>query len=178
MKENVLSLTVVSAGGTGVKTWQRPRNSAAGYDLTRLFIGSEGTLGIVTEITLKLHPWHVKELVAVATFPNIKNAASAAQHIIARSGVQPNAVELVNETTMSFVNASGVSENKFLEKTSLLLKVRGRPSASAVSEQLLTVQQAVTTHHSVTFEALKSEDDNEVLWSARRAGWWLNFDYG
>ena len=64
MKENVLSLTVVPAGGIGVKTWQRPRNSAAGYDPTCLFIGFEGTLGIVTEITLKLHPWHVMEVVA------------------------------------------------------------------------------------------------------------------
>lgn len=177
MKENVLSLTVVLADGTVVKTRQRPRKSAAGYDLTRLFIGSEGTLGIVTEIVVKLQPRPAKELVSIATFPTIKDAASTAQHIISRSGIQPNAVELVNETSMSFVNASGVSEKKFLEKPSLLLKVGG-PNDSIIASQLEIIKKIAQEHNSIEFESSKSEDENEILWAARRAGLWSTFDYG
>lgn len=177
MKENILGLTVVLADGTVVKTRQRPRKSSAGYDLTRLFIGSEGTLGIVTEITVKLQPRPIKELVSIATFPTIKDAASAAQHIISRSGIQPNAVELVNETTMSFVNASGVSDKKFMEKPSLLLKIGG-PSDAIISEQLNIVEKVVKENNSINFENSKSEDENEILWAARRAGLWSTFDYG
>lgn len=177
MKENVLSLTVVLADGTVVKTRQRPRKSSAGYDLTRLFIGSEGTLGIVTEIVVKLQPRPKRELVSIATFPTIKDAASAAQHIISRSGIHPNAVELVNETSMSFVNASNVSDKKFMEKPSLLLKVGG-PSQSIIAEQLEIIMRIVKEHHSISFESSKTEDENEILWAARRAGLWSTFDYG
>lgn len=177
MKENVLSLTVVLADGTIVKTRQRPRKSSAGYDLTRLFIGSEGTLGIVTEITVKLQPRAKKELVSIATFPTIKDAASAAQHIISRSGIQPNAVELVNETSMSFVNASGVSDKKFMEKPSLLLKVGG-PSDSIINEQLDIIERIVNENNSIQFEKSNGEEENEILWAARRAGLWSTFDYG
>lgn len=177
MKENVLSLTVVLADGTVVKTRQRPRKSSAGYDLTRLFVGSEGTLGIVTEIVVKLQPRAKKELVSIATFPSIKDAASAAQHIISRSGIHPNAVELVNETSMSFVNASEISDKKFMEKPSLLLKVGG-PSQSIITEQLDIIKNIVKEHNLISFESSKNEDDNEILWAARRAGLWSTFDYG
>ena len=72
MKENVINLTVVLADGTIIKTRQRPRKSSAGYDLTRLFIGSEGTLGLVTEITVKLHVKPKFEFVSVACFQAFK----------------------------------------------------------------------------------------------------------
>lgn len=177
MKENVLNLTVVLADGTVVKTRQRPRKSSAGYDLTRLFIGSEGTLGIITEITVKLQPRPRKELVSIASFPTIKSAASAAQHIICRSGIQPNAIELINETAMSFVNSSTESKKKFIEKPSLLLKVGG-PSSSIIAEQLEIIKGIVHEHNSLVFECSKSEEENEILWAARRAGLWSTLDYG
>ncbi|QBM90089.1 D-lactate dehydrogenase cytochrome [Metschnikowia aff. pulcherrima] len=177
MKENVINLTVVLADGTIVKTRQRPRKSSAGYDLTRLFIGSEGTLGIITEITVKLHPRPAKELVGIAAFPTIKDAASTAQTIISKSGIQPNAIELINETTVSFVNESGVCEKKFLEKPSLLLKVGGH-NDNVINEQLELIEKISKDNHVVKFEKSSSPEENEVLWGARRAGLWSTFDYG
>lgn len=177
MKENVVNLTVVLADGTIVKTRQRPRKSSAGYDLTRLFIGSEGTLGIITEITVKLHPRSQKELVAIAAFPTIKDAASTAQNIITKSGIQTNALELVNDTMMSFVNDSGSVAKKFLEAPSLMLKVGG-PSDSAIKGQLELIQKIAKENNVISFEQSKDAEDNEVLWGARRAGLWSTFEYG
>ncbi|OBA22347.1 FAD-binding domain-containing protein [Metschnikowia bicuspidata var. bicuspidata NRRL YB-4993] len=177
MKENVVNLTVVLADGTVVKTRRRPRKSLAGYDLTRLFIGSEGTLGIVTEITVKLHPRPAHELVGIAAFPSIKDAAATAQTILSRLGLQPNAIELVNETTMSFVNESGVLDKKFLETPSLLLKVGGY-NDRAIRELLHLIEQIARENHVILFEKSASPEDNDVLWGARRAGLWLTFDYG
>lgn len=177
MKENVVNLTVVLADGTILKTRQRPRKSSAGYDLTRLFIGSEGTLGIITEITVKLHPRPEKELVGIAAFPTIKDAASTAQHIITRSGIQPNALELVNETTMSFVNDSGSVSKKFLETPTLLLKVGG-PNDNVIKEQLKLIEKISKEHNLISFEKSKNEEENEILWGARRAGLWSTFEFG
>lgn len=177
MKENVVNLTVVLADGTVVKTRRRPRKSSAGYDLTHLFIGSEGTLGIVTEITLKLHPRPFNELVCIAAFPTIKDAAATAQQIITKSGINANALELVNETTMSFVNDSGGLDKKFLEKPSLLLKLGG-PSEEVIRNQAQIVQDIAASNHSVSFELSYDDTNNVVLWGARRAALWSTFEYG
>lgn len=177
MKENVVNLTVVLADGTIVKTRQRPKKSSAGYDLTHLFIGSEGTLGIVTEITVKLHPRPKKELVCVASFPTIKDAASTAQDLINKSGIQANALELINETTTSFVNAAGALSKKFLEKPTLLIKVGG-VSDSTVLEQLDVIERIGSEHNLIQFEKSENREENNVLWTARRAGLWLTLDYG
>lgn len=177
MKENVINLTVVLADGTIVKTRQRPRKSSAGYDLTRLFIGSEGTLGIITEITVKLHPRPNKELVGIAAFPTIRDAASTAQHIITKSGIQPNALELVNETTISFVNDSGNASKKFLETPTLLLKVGG-PSDKVIKEQLDLIEKIAKDNHVISFEQSNNAEENEILWGARRAALWSTFEFG
>lgn len=177
MKENIVNLTVVLADGTIVKTRRRPRKSSAGYDLTRLFIGSEGTLGIITEITVRLHPRPAKELVGIAAFPTIKDAAATAQYIISKSGIQPNAIELANETMMSFVNDGGTLEKKFLETPTLLFKVGG-PSDSAIKEQLALIKKIAGDNHLIKFEQSNNEEENAILWGARRAGLWLTFTYG
>lgn len=177
MKENVVNLTVVMADGTIVKTRQRPRKSSAGYDLTRLFIGSEGTLGVITEITVKLHPRPARELVGIAAFPTIKDAASTAQHIISKSGIQPNALELLNETTISFVNDSGSVGRKFLETPTLLLKVGG-PNDVVIKEQLKLIEKITKENHAISFEQSSNEEENETLWGARRAGLWSTFEFG
>lgn len=177
MKENVVNLTVVMADGTIVKTRQRPRKSSAGYDLTRLFIGSEGTLGIITEITVKLHPRPARELVGIAAFPTIKDAASTAQHIIAKSGIQPNALELLNETTISFVNESGSVGKRFLETPTLLLKIGG-PNDTVIKEQLKLIEKITKDNNVISFEQSSNEEENETLWGARRAGLWSTFEFG
>lgn len=178
MKENVVNLTVVLADGTIVKTKQRPRKSSAGYDLTRLFIGSEGTLGIITEITVKLHVRPVKELVSVATFPDIGLAAATAQYIIARSGLHLNAIEILDSTMMSFVNESTTDESKkFIEKPTLFFKIGGH-SQEIIDAQVKLVKEVAYKNNVVKFQLSHNEEENAVLWSARRQGLWSTFQYG
>lgn len=96
MKDWVLNLTVVLADGSVIKTRRRPRKTSAGYNLTTFFVGAEGSLGIVTEVTLKLAPVPQDTSVAVVSFPTISDAASAASSIM-RSGMQLAALELMDD---------------------------------------------------------------------------------
>lgn len=178
MKENVVNLTVVLADGTTIKTKQRPRKTSAGYDLTRLFIGAEGTLGIITEITVKLHVRPVVEFVSLASFPTIKDAAATAQEIISRSGMQPNAIEILNEAMVSFVNASqGAGEHQFLEKPTLLFKFGGATKED-VDSQVALATKIAARNHLISLETSLNRDQNDTLWTARRAGLWSTFEYG
>lgn len=122
MKDYVVNLTVVLADGSIIKTRHRPRKTSAGYNLNSLFTGSEGTLGIVTEATLKLAiiPDHVS--VATATFSTVKEAADAASKMI-RSGVPLAALELMDDVQMKVVNMSGGAGGRLWEeKPTLFLK--------------------------------------------------------
>jgi len=121
MRDWVLNLTVVLADGTVIKTRQRPRKSAAGYNLTNLFVGSEGTLGIITEITLKLTVLPQETSVAVVTFPTIKDAATAAGDII-RTGAPIAACELLDEVQMSVINRAKTTERFWKEVPTLFFK--------------------------------------------------------
>lgn len=103
MKDWVVNLTVVLADGTIIKTRRRPRKTSAGYNLTSLFVGAEGTLGLVSEVTLKLAPIPEDTSVAIVSFPTIKEAATAASSII-RSGIQLAALELMDDLQMQIVN--------------------------------------------------------------------------
>lgn len=164
MKENVVNLTVVLADGTIVKTKQRPRKSSAGYDLTRLFIGAEGTLGIITEITVKLHVKPIYEYVSIASFPTIKDAASTAEEIINKSGIQPNAIEILNETMVSFVNQSNSSSShkKFIEKPTLFFKIGGT-NKSSINEQVELIKTISNKNNLIKFETSHDEETNEIL---------------
>ena len=138
MKDWVINLTVVLADGTVIKTRQRPRSdtpphfhvgppltrrrkSSAGYNLTALFVGSEGTLGIVTEATLKLAVLPQDTSVAVVTFPTMRAAASAATQVM-RAGVPVAAVEIMDEVQMQVVNRSGSTSRKWREVPTLFFK--------------------------------------------------------
>ena len=101
MKDWVVNLTVVLADGRVIKTRRRPRKTSAGYNLTGLFVGAEGTLGMVTEITLKLAPIPKDTSVAVVSFRSIREAASAAQDLI-RSGLPLAALEMMDDIQVSF----------------------------------------------------------------------------
>ncbi|WP_446513490.1 FAD-binding oxidoreductase, partial [Photobacterium sp. DNB22_13_2] len=103
MRENVLNLTVVTADGRIIKTANRARKSSAGYDLTRLFIGSEGTLGIITEITLKLYPQPEAVSAAVCAFPSMGDAVSAVIDTI-QMGVPIARVEFVDALAIRAIN--------------------------------------------------------------------------
>lgn len=175
MKENAVNLTVVLADGTVIKTRQRPRKSAAGYDLTRLFIGTEGTAGVVTEITLKLHVRPKLEFITVVAFPTIRDAATAAQTIISK-GIQPNAMEILNDTMMSFVNETSEDEKR-LETATLFFKLGG-PTKQAIEEQLKVVDEIATQNHAIKIEKSTNDEQNAELWAARRNGLWSTYQYG
>lgn len=122
MKDYVINLSVVLADGSVIKTRQRPRKTSAGYNLNGLFTGSEGTLGIITEATLKLVVLPEKYSVAIATFPSVKSAASAASAMI-RKGVNLAALELMDDVQMKVINKSGgAGGRKWEEAATLFLK--------------------------------------------------------
>lgn len=122
MKDWVVNLTVVLSDGSIIKTRKRPRKTSAGYNLNSLFTGSEGTLGIITEATLKLAVIPQEQSVAIATFPTVKDAATAASKFM-RSGIPLAALELMDETQMKIVNQNGGAGGRFwVEKPTLFLK--------------------------------------------------------
>jgi len=121
MKDNVINLTVVLADGSVIKTRRRPRKSAAGYNLTGMFVGSEGTLGIVTEVTLKLAVVPPETSVAVATFPTIRDAATAAAKVL-RAGVPIGAMEIMDDVQMGVVNKAGSTKRKWKEVPTMFFK--------------------------------------------------------
>src|SRR6202043_2970360 len=103
MRENVLGLTVVLADGSVIKTGSRARKSAAGYDLTHLFVGSEGTLGVITEVTLRLHPLPEKVAVAVCSFETVKGAVETVIEAI-QFGVGVARVEFLDDKQVEAIN--------------------------------------------------------------------------
>ncbi|ODV82750.1 hypothetical protein CANARDRAFT_10278 [[Candida] arabinofermentans NRRL YB-2248] len=176
MKENVLSVTVVLADGTIIKTKKRPRKSSAGYNLTGLFIGSEGTLGIVTETTLKLHVKPKFENVAVVSFPDLRAAANTVAELV-QQGIAVNALEFLDKNMMKFVNFSGETSLKYDELPTLMLKLGGNSKESA---HLLTktVQQICKENGNKQFRFAESEEEKFELWNARKVALWSTINYG
>lgn len=175
MKENVLALTVVLADGTIVKTKKRPRKSSAGYNLTGLFVGSEGTLGIVTEITLKLFVKPEYETVAVVNFNSIKDATNSVSDIVSK-GIQVNAVELLDSNMMKCINEVKSTSKIWLEKPTLLIKIGG--SRSIANELISSIKDITSKNKSLDFQFAETEDEKAELWSARRQALWSTIDWG
>lgn len=175
MKDNVLSLTVVLADGTIVKTKKRPRKSSAGYNLTGLFVGSEGTLGIVTEATLKLHVKPEEETVAVVNFDSIKDATNSVSAIV-RKGIQVNAVEFLDSNMMKCINDVGSTSKTWIEKPTLLIKIGG--SKSIITELVNTIKDVTAQNNSIDFQFARTEEEKAELWSARRMALWSTIDWG
>lgn len=170
MKDWVLSLTMVLADGTIVKTRQRPRKSSAGYDLTRLVIGSEGTLGLVTEVTLKLAVKHSHEAVAVCTFASIKDAARTVQAIISK-GVPVAAVEILDDVQMSCINKAGLTRRKWAEQPSLFFKFTGNTDLMVQDAAKLTGEIS-KQQGSTSYLYAVDQEEREELWSARKNALW------
>lgn len=169
MRDWVLSLTVVLADGTIVKTRQRPRKSSAGYDLTRTFIGSEGTLGLVTEATLKLTVKPKSESVAVTSFATVREAAQCVSRVVGE-GIPIAAVEILDDVQMRCINDSGSTSRSWKEAPTLFFKFSGTPSA--VKEQISIVRQLAKAQGSQSFDFAKSKDEAKELWSARKEALW------
>lgn len=169
MRDWVVNLTAVLADGAVVKTRRRPRKTAAGYNLTGLFVGSEGTLGVVTEITLKLAPIPQHTSVAVVGFPTIRAAASCAQGVI-RSGIPVAAMEIMDEVQMNVVNKGGMTKKRWKEVPTLFFKFSGTPNA--VKEHISQVKAISKANAGSDFEFTADAEEQRQLWSARKESLW------
>ena len=162
MRENVLSLKVVLADGRVIQTSRRAKKSAAGYDLTRLFVGSEGTLGIITEVTVKLHPVQAAMSAAVCAFPSIQGAADTVIQTL-QAGVPIARSELLCATTMAALNRHNKTSHR--EMPTLLLEFHG--SEAGVVEQAETVQALARDNGGLDFQWATRPEERSKLWEAR-----------
>lgn len=161
MKDWVTSMTAVLADGTIVKTRQRPRKSSAGYDLSSLLVGSEGTLALVTEAILKITASARNQHVAVAAFPTTRAAVSTAISLIA-SGLPIDALELLDSHSLGAINHSGLSSRRWEEVPTLFLRFSG--SAQIVDEHMRMAQAAAVTNGCETFQASGEKEEIEIIW--------------
>ncbi len=162
MRDNVLGLTVVLADGRVVRTGGRARKSAAGYDLTRLFVGSEGTLGIMTEITLRLYPIPEAVSSAVCAFAGVDQAVKAVMQTI-QLGIPVARIELVDALTVTAINR--YSKTTLREAPMLFFEFHGSPAS--VEEQAQTVQEIAREHGGLDFEWAVRPEERTRLWQAR-----------
>ena len=162
MKENVLGLTVVTADGKVVRTATRAKKSSAGYDLTRLFVGSEGTLGVITEVTVKLYPVPEAMSAAVVNFPTMADAVNTVIQTI-QLGVPVARSEFLCEHTIRAINAH--SKTTLREAPTLFFEFHG--SEASAREQVELVQQLAREHGGQDFEWATRPEDRTRLWNAR-----------
>ncbi len=162
MRENVIALTVVLADGRIVHTARRARKSAAGYDLTRLFVGSEGTLGVITEVTVRLHAVQEALSAAVCSFPGVKDAVDAVIETI-QSGVPVARCEFLDALSMRAINRH--FKTQYLERMTLFLEFHG--SEASVAEQAAAVQAIAREHGGSDFAWATKPEERSRLWHAR-----------
>ena len=162
MRDNVLALQVVTAQGEVMRTGTRAKKSSAGYDLTRLFVGSEGTLGVMTEITLRLYPLPEAVSAAICSFPSVADAVNTTIAII-QMGVPIARVELIDANSVRMVNA--YSKLNLRVSPMLLMEFHGSPAG--VKEQAETVQEIATEHQGQAFEWVTTPEERTRLWTAR-----------
>src|SRR5215217_9024863 len=162
MRDQVLGLEVVLAGGTVMRTGGLAMKSSAGYDLTSLFVGSEGTLGVFTEIILRLYPIPEHILAARAVFPDLEKAGQAAVAMI-HNGMRIGRVELVDRRTIEAVNL--YKETDYPEAPTLFLEFSG--SERSVEEDVEKARAIAEDEGCSTFDFEADEEGMEKLWDAR-----------
>ena len=170
MKDWVLGLTVVLADGTIMKTRNRPRKSSAGYNFTQLMVGSEGTLGLVTEASLKLTCLPRNVRVAVLAFPSAHDAVETAVEIV-QNDMPVAAMELLCDVTMKAINQSGYCDKIYSETPTLFMKFSGH-SEQAVQEQISRVEAFAKKNSCYSFQFSTNEEEATSLWSARKTALW------
>ena len=163
MRENVLTLTVVLADGRVIKTGTRARKSAAGYDLTRLFVGAEGTLGIITEVTLRLHPLPEAVSAASCAFNSLRDAIETAIETI-QLGVAVARIEFMDEAQVDVCNR--YSKTNYPVAPILFFEFHGDTERS-VKDQAETVQKLAEAHGGRGFQWFTTPEERETLWKMR-----------
>jgi len=167
MKDNVIALEVVTPNGQIIKTANKARKSSAGYDLTRLMVGSEGTLGITTEITLKLYG--IPEVIAGGrvSFPSVKNATDAVIMTV-QAGIPVARIEFLDVAQVKAVN--NYSKTNLPEAPLLLLEFHG--SEKSVEEQSELFGEIASDFGGNDFEWTSNNEDRNKLWKARHDAYW------
>ena len=162
MRDNALALQVVTPQGEVIRTGTRAKKSSAGYDLTRLYVGSEGTLGVITEITLRLYPLPEAVTAAICTFASLQDAVQTVIKTI-QLGVPIARVELIDAHSVGLINA--YSKTSLRQAHMLLMEFHGSPAS--VREQAETVQAIAHEHQSNDFEWASAPEERRRLWAAR-----------
>ncbi len=167
MRENVLNVTAVMADGSIVKTAQRARKSSAGYDLTKLLVGSEGTLGVLTELTVRLYGIPEKTLAAVCTFTSLQAACNAVIQSI-QLGLGVARMELIDPLSIKAVNV--YSKLTLREEPTLFLEFHG--TEAGARDQVEQFKAIAETEGATGFDWAESEEDRRKLWRARHNAYW------
>ena len=167
MRDNVMGLTYVDAAGRVVRTGTRARKSSAGYDLTRLLVGSEGTLGVITELTLKLHGLPEAVRSAVVDFPSVDAAVRTVIDVI-RCGIPMARIELVDRASMRAIRAYSRIEQP--EADTLFLEFHG--TEGGVAEQVALFEAIAAEHGAGKMVSAAREEDRTRLWQARHDAYW------
>jgi D-lactate dehydrogenase (cytochrome) len=163
MRENVLGLTVVLSDGRVIHTGTRARKSSSGYDLTRLFVGSEGTLGVITEVTVRLHPLPEAVSAATCAFQSIQGAVETVIATI-QLGVPVARIELLDETQMGAVNR--YSRTDYPVAPTLFFEFHGDNERN-VGDQAATVQALAAERGGLGFHWATRPEERQKLWQAR-----------
>jgi D-lactate dehydrogenase (cytochrome) len=168
MRDNVISLTAVLPSGEVIKTGARAKKSSAGYDLTRLLVGSEGTLALVTELTLKVHKIPSVSRALVMSFDSIDSAVGAVQDTIA-AGIQVGRAEMMDDAMMKVINENnGTSYN---ECTTILVEIAGEDEGM-VRKTLLEVANIARGHAPNAIKMLEDPAECRELWRQRKEALW------
>ena len=168
MRENVLALEVVLADGTIINTGSRARKSSAGYDLTKLFIGSEGTLGIITKLTVRLFGQPESIAAATCAFETVEDAVNTVILAI-QTGIPMARIELLDDVQMMGMNIYN-PDMSFPEKPHLFLEFHG--SEAGVAEQVETFRDIATEFGASDFEWASKTEDRNRLWQARHSAYY------
>jgi D-lactate dehydrogenase (cytochrome) len=167
MKDNVINVTAVMAGGSLVRTARRARKSSAGYDVTRLLVGAEGTLGIITSLTVKLYGQPESIIAAVCPFRTLEGACNTVIESI-QLGLGAARMELVDELVIRAVNS--YSKLSMEETPTLFVEFHGAPAATA--EQLATFREIAAAQGLLRFESAEKPEERNRLWKARHDAYW------
>jgi D-lactate dehydrogenase (cytochrome) len=162
MRENVLSLTVVTAEGQIIRTASRARKSSAGYNLTQLYCGSEGTFGIITEISVRLHPLPEKVLAAVVNFPSTREAVDTVIQAM-QMGISLARAEMLDALTIKAINAH--SKTTLTEAPTLFLEFAG--STAQIDEDVTTIQNIATEFNGGEFQWATLPEERSRIWKPR-----------
>ena len=167
MRENVLNVTAVMADGQIVRTARRARKSSAGYDLTKLLVGSEGTLGIMTELTVRLYGIPESIMAAVCPFETLEGAVNSVIQAI-QLGLGLARSELIDEILVAAMNSH--AKLSLEEKPTLFLEFHG--TEVSVRDQIARFEEIARGEGALRFDWAEREEDRRRLWKARHEGFW------